>query len=84
MLRTYRTLDIAFINGHVITVDRNNTMAQAVGVSGNRIVFVGSDESLSQQLAPETVVIDLKGRTLMPGINDTHFHPILCVDQNVV
>lgn len=65
------------MNGHVITVDRNDTMAQAVGVSGNRIVFVGSDEKLRPFLTPETVVIDLKGRTLMPGINDTHFHPIL-------
>jgi len=74
---TDRTLDIAFINGLVITVDRNDTLAQAVGVSGNRIVFVGNDEALKQHLTPETVVIDLKGRTLMPGINDTHFHPIL-------
>lgn len=77
MLRADRPLDIAFINGHVITVDRNDTMAQAVGVSGNRIVFVGSDEALKQHLTPETVVIDLKGRTLMPGINDTHCYPIL-------
>ena len=77
MFYSAQTLDIALVNGHVITVDRNDTLAQAVGISGNRIVFVGSDEELRQHLTPETMVIDLKGRTLMPGINDTHFHPIL-------
>lgn len=72
-----QAVDIALMNGHVITVDRDDTEAQAVGVSGDRIVFVGSDAELQPYLTPETTVIDLKGRTLMPGINDTHFHPIL-------
>lgn len=72
-----QVLQVAFRNGRVITVDAADTIAQAVGVSGNRIVFVGSDAELEQYLSPETQVIDLRGRTLMPGINDTHFHPIL-------
>ena len=70
-------LDIAFKNGSVITVNESDEIAQAVGVKGNKIVFVGTDEEIDQLIDEKTQVIDLKGRTLMPGINDSHYHPIL-------
>ncbi len=70
-------VDIAFINGKVITVDKNDSIAEAVGVKGNKIVFVGSTEDLKKIIDEKTKVIDLAGRTLMPGINDSHYHPIL-------
>ena len=52
-------------------------MAQAVGVKGNKIVFVGSDAELDALIDEGTRVIDLKGRTMTPGFIDCHFHPIL-------
>ena len=70
-------LDIAFKNGSVITVNESDEIAQAVGVKGNKIVFVGTNEDIDQLIDEKTQVIDLKGRTLMPGINDSHYHPIL-------
>ena len=70
-------LDIAFKNGSVITVNAKDEIAQAVGVKGNKIVFVGTNEEVDQLIDEKTQVIDLKGRTLMPGINDSHYHPIL-------
>ena len=70
-------LDIAFKNGNVITVNAKDEIAQAVGVKGNKIVFVGTNEEIDQLIDEKTQVIDLKGRTLMPGINDSHYHPIL-------
>ena len=70
-------LDIAFKNGSVITVNESDEIAQAVGVKGNKIVFVGSNEDIDQLIDEKTQVIDLKGRTLMPGLNDSHYHPIL-------
>ena len=70
-------LDIAFKNGSVITVNAQDEIAQAVGVKGNKIVFVGSNEDIDQLIDEKTQVIDLKGRALMPGINDSHYHPIL-------
>ncbi len=70
-------LDIAFKNGSVITVNAKDEIAEAVGVKGNKIVFVGSDADIDQLIDDHTKVVDLAGRTLMPGINDTHFHPIL-------
>lgn len=73
----FSSIDYAFKNGTVITVNEKDDLAEAVGVKGNKIVFVGSNEVLEKMIAEETKVIDLKGRTLMPGIIDTHYHPIL-------
>ena len=70
-------LDMAFKNGSVVTVNESDEIAQAVGVKGNKIVFVGTNEEIDQLIDEKTQVIDLKGRTLMPGINDSHYHPIL-------
>ena len=70
-------LDIAFKNGSVITVNKDDEIAEAVGIKGNKIVFVGSNEDIDKIIDEKTKVIDLAGRTLMPGINDSHYHPIL-------
>jgi predicted amidohydrolase YtcJ len=71
------TVDIAFKNGKVITVNPDDRIEQAVGIKGNKIVFVGTDEELEKIIDDKTKVIDLAGRTLMPGMIDTHYHPIL-------
>ena len=69
--------DIAFKNGRVITADPADRVGSAAAIKGNRIVFAGSDAALDRILDEKTKVIDLNGRTLMPGIIDTHYHPIL-------
>lgn len=73
----YSYIDTAFKNAKVITVDARDTIAQAVGIKGNKIIFVGSDAEIEKIIDEKTRVIDLSGRTLMPGIIDTHYHPIL-------
>lgn len=69
--------DFAFTGGRVITADANDNIAEAVGVKGDKIVYVGNDEGIKEYIGESTRVYGLGGRTLMPGINDTHFHPIL-------
>ena len=69
--------DLAFINGTIITVNEKDEIAQALAVKDNKIIFVGSGRELEKIIDEETKLIDLKGRTLMPGIIDSHFHPIL-------
>jgi len=69
--------DIAFKNGRVITVNDNDEIAEALAVKDNKIVFVGPEAELNNIIDEQTEVIDLAGRTLMPGIIDSHFHPIL-------
>ncbi|MDO4961569.1 MAG: amidohydrolase [Eubacteriales bacterium] len=73
----YSYVDIAFINGRVITVNENDDIAEAVGIKGNKIVFVGTTKELETIIDEKTKVYDLKGRTLMPGMIDTHIHPFL-------
>ncbi len=64
----------AFVNGRVLTMDDQHTIAEAVLVQGRRIQEVGSNEQIRRLLTEETVVHDLRGRTLIPGIIDAHGH----------
>lgn len=73
----YSYIDVAFINGRVITVDPKDSIAEAVGIKGNKIVYVGTTAELEKLIDDKTKVYDLKGRTLMPGMIDTHIHPFL-------
>ncbi len=70
-------LDTAFLQGSVVTVNEKEEVAEALGIAGNRIAYVGNDRGIEPFISENTRVVDLAGRTLMPGINDTHFHPIL-------
>ncbi|MDC7695667.1 amidohydrolase [Asticcacaulis sp. DXS10W] len=64
-----------FVNGKVLTVDAADTVAEAVAVRDGRIVFVGTSAAARAHIGRRTEVIDLKGRTLMPGLVDGHMHP---------
>jgi predicted amidohydrolase YtcJ len=66
------TADVIFRNGHILTLDDADTVASTLVVSGEKIVAVG-DESLAAEYSAPTVV-DLEGRTLMPGFIDSHTH----------
>ncbi|MEK4536582.1 amidohydrolase [Peribacillus sp. FSL K6-1552] len=69
--------DIVFINGEVITVDQKNKVVEAVAVKGNRISAVGSNREVKGFIGEETKVMDLQGKTLLPGFIDAHIHLIL-------
>ena len=62
-----------FINGKVFTADSRSSVVQAFAVRGDRFVAVG-DEASVRQAAPAARVVDLKGRFVMPGLTDNHFH----------
>lgn len=66
--------DLIFHNGHLITMDPAESRAEALAVRGERILVVGADEEVLRHRGPGTQVIDLEGRTLMPGFVDTHSH----------
>lgn len=66
--------NLVFINGRVHTVDANNTIAEAVAVSGERILAVGSNAAVRPLAGPGTRVVDLAGRSLTPGFIDAHCH----------
>src|SRR5262245_50169256 len=58
-----RAADIVLMNAKVIAVDRNFSIAQAIAIAGDRILAVGSDAAMAAHTAPDTRVVDLKGRT---------------------
>ena len=66
--------DLVLLNGTVITVDDRDTIAQALAVRDGRIVFVGTTAAARKMVAEKTRVIDLAGRTVTPGLIDTHVH----------
>ncbi|NML41927.1 amidohydrolase [Chitinophaga sp. G-6-1-13] len=69
--------DIVLYNGKIHTIDPSNTRATAVAISDGKFVAVGDDNTILQQYGEEgTVQIDLKGKCVVPGLNDSHIHLI--------
>src|SRR6185436_14248014 len=69
-----RFADTVFTSGRVLTFDDASTVADAIAVTGDRIAGVGSDKSVLALAGPETRVVALSGRTVIPGIIDAHAH----------
>jgi hypothetical protein len=68
--------DAVYRHGSVYTVDAHDRVQQALAVRAGRIVYVGGDDGVAGLVGPKTRVVDLAGRTLMPGLVDGHAHPL--------
>ena len=68
-------------NGRILTVDNDFSIAEALAIQGERIVAVGSHVDIEEQIGPGTRVIDLGGRTVIPGLIDNHMHFIRAVQR---
>jgi predicted amidohydrolase YtcJ len=66
--------DTILKNGKIVTVDAAFTVAQAIAVAGDRILAVGPDDAMAAHAGPATRIIDLKGKTVVPGLIDGHAH----------
>jgi predicted amidohydrolase YtcJ len=66
--------DLILSNGKIITVDQRFSIAQAVAVRGDRVVAVGSNQEIGALAGPNTKKIDLKGKSVIPGLIDNHMH----------
>lgn len=66
--------DIIFMNGVVVTVDAEDSVCEAVAVKGKYIVYAGDNAGAEMWLGPDTKVINLAGRALLPGFIDSHMH----------
>jgi len=71
------TADIIFTNGTILTLDDSMPRAAAIAIQGDKILAVGDEAEMLAQRGPDTVLIDLGGRTLVPGFIDAHQHRIL-------
>src|SRR5438552_15145936 len=66
--------DLIIINARIRTMDQGHPLAEAVAVSGNRIVAVGSTKEIRKLAGANTRLIDAKGQLVLPGFNDAHVH----------
>jgi len=76
---TAESADTLFVNGRVLTLDEQGTEVQAIAVRDGRIVATGSTRKLRKLAGPKTEVVDLQGRTVLPGFVDGHAHTALAV-----
>lgn len=70
------TADLILYNGRVMTLDPDNPEVRAVAVKDGRFLACGNDEAIAAYRDNNTKVIDLHGRTAIPGLNDSHIHVI--------
>ena len=68
-------VDLILLNGNVITVDHHFSIVQAVAIKKDRVVAVGSTNEIRKFATTKTKIIDLGGRTVVPGLIDFHAHP---------
>ncbi len=68
--------DLLYFNGKIVTMNPAAPLAEAVSMTGDRIRAVGSTAEVEKTLAPNAQRVDLKGRTVLPGLMDSHVHPI--------
>jgi predicted amidohydrolase YtcJ len=67
--------DLILHNGKIIAVDKKFSIHQALAIGGEKILRVGSNEEVLKTKGPKTQLIDLGGKTVLPGLIDSHVHP---------
>jgi predicted amidohydrolase YtcJ len=68
--------DLAIVHATILTLDPQSRVAEALAIRGGRIVAVGTTTAVRQAIGPATKVIDAEGRTVIPGLIDSHVHAI--------
>lgn len=68
--------DLVMLNGGIYTVDAERSWAEAAAIVDGVIVFVGNNDQAQAYVGPDTEIIELGGRMAMPGIHDSHVHPL--------
>ena len=66
--------DLILTGGKIVTVDKDFSTASAMAIAGERILAVGTDEEIAKLAGPDTRRIDLAGKTVIPGLIDSHLH----------
>ncbi|MEO7652611.1 MAG: amidohydrolase [Bryobacteraceae bacterium] len=71
-----QTADLIYYNANIVTMSSAKPRADAVAIRGNRVQAVGANAEVRRLAGPSTKQIDLRGKTILPGLNDSHTHPI--------
>lgn len=68
--------DVILVNGKIATLDANSSIANALAIQGGNISAVGTDETIRKMAGAKTQIVNLGGRTVIPGLIDSHAHAI--------
>jgi predicted amidohydrolase YtcJ len=68
--------DTVLLNGKVVTVDRESSIREAIAIRDGKIVAIGRTAEIGKLAGPRSRVIDVQGRTVIPGLIDSHLHAI--------
>jgi predicted amidohydrolase YtcJ len=77
-----QTADVVLVNGKIVTVDDRFTIADALAIRGQRIIAVGTTADIEKLKGPQTRVIDLARRTVVPGLIDNHSHWVRAAEHH--
>ena len=66
--------DLIVHNAKIVTVDENFSIAEAVAIKDGKFLRAGTEKQVIQDAGPDTLMVDLDGKTILPGFNDTHSH----------
>ena len=66
--------DLVIHNAKIVTVDEDFSIAEAAAVKDGKFLLVGTESSVLESAGPDTAIVDLGGRTVLPGFNDSHSH----------
>jgi predicted amidohydrolase YtcJ len=75
-IESNRQADLVVMNGHIATQDERRSFASAAAIKDGRFIAVGTDQDVMTHRGENSKVMDLRGRTVIPGLNDSHIHPI--------
>lgn len=75
--------DLILHHGLVTTLDRTNPNATAIAIRDSKFLAVGDDRDIMALAGPETKVIDLKGKRVLPGLIDNHTHVVPAVSTTI-
>jgi Amidohydrolase family len=68
--------DMLLLNGRIVTLDDTSSVNEALAITGDRITATGSSDQMQRLAGATTEIIDLGGRTVIPGLIDSHIHLI--------
>src|SRR6267154_2235615 len=68
--------DTVLLNGRIATLDASSSIVEAIAVRDGKIAATGSSEQIRSLAGPQTRIVDLAGRTVIPGLIDSHIHAI--------
>jgi predicted amidohydrolase YtcJ len=71
---------IILTNGKIFTSDSTQLYVQALAIKGNKIIAAGSNASIEKIASIKTKRINLEGKTVVPGFNDAHDHPVFAAE----